>query len=240
MCWSSQVSLNFALLDTCFAVLLAVKALDKKTANSHNPQPNVAIVYADIMTCVAIQEWAQFGIWRRWDQVVGLERKSYCSIPADAFLSFLSTTAAEAVPVPFIVASFSARHNSKPYYNQMGQLALLVWTVQAMLVLLSVALTHKYCVELGPNHHQVWICESACYSLGGPSLHYISFFLYVLSCLLGTESVENLPLNQRRCIEGISLLTGVVSVFWFGPTLEACSVWCWSAFALGVYLCAVV
>lgn len=232
MCWSAQVSLRFACLDTFFVALLLAKALLDKSSKRRI----LRLTYAAMMSCVAVQEWSQYGIWKRGR----LAESSYnCADAPDVLLSIMTTGAAESVPLPLIVSSFWTRRTDSPtaiHHNAMRHTAVLLWFMQFSIVLLSTIATQKYCVELGKNSHQVWICESAPYEAGGQFLHQAFFWIYCASSLCAAESLD-MPSADRRRLQMIGLFSAVVSIALYGKTLEACSVWCWSAFVLGICLC---
>jgi len=230
MCWSALVSLRFAWLDTFFVALLLAKGLFGKNSERHNK----CLTYSALMACVAIQEWSQFGIWKR-----NRLAESSCTDAPDVLLSIMTTGAAEAVPFSLIVASFLTRQTNPAtvaYRDSMRRTAIRFYVMQLLVVVLSVITTKKYCVELGQNLHQVWICESATYQAGGYSLHDTLYLLYFLSAVYAAESLD-MPQAERRRLQGFALLSAVVTVTWYGRTLEACSIWCWSAFVIGVWLC---
>lgn len=230
MCWSTEVSLRFASLDTFFVSVLVAKALFDKNLERRN----IRLAYSALMACVAIQEWSQYGIWTRNRLAL-----SSCTDAPDVLLSIMATGAAEALPFSLIATSFLTRqphHVTVGYRSSIRRTAILLYVIQVMLVILSVVATKKYCVELGQNFHQVWICESATYQAGGYSLHHTVYWLYFLSAVYAAESLD-MPLAERRRLQGFALLSAVVSVALYGKTLEACSIWCWSAFSLGLWLC---
>lgn len=256
MCWSAEISLRFALLDTLFVALLVAKALhhpqgsnNKKNNHATSPQKAAAFVkeYAVLMACVALQEWAQFGIWKRLEaQKEDDHVSSYCE-PWDVFLSIVTMVAAEMVPLPFIISSALSswpRYGTRRHANNKNrtlQWGILSWVLQFGMLIVSVVQSQIYCVKVGAHHHQVWICESAAYHVGGRRLHFIFFWLYVLACMCAVESHCNrMPAGERRRLQVIAFLTGIVSFYLYGDTLEACSIWCWSAFCLGLCLCAQV
>jgi len=179
---------------------------------------------------------AQFGIWKR--NRLG---ESSCNEAQDVLLAIMSTGAAESVPLTVVASCFyTTWRTSITYQNCMRQAAILLWVVQFLIVFLSAVKTQQYCVREGQNHHQVWICESAPYQAGGVFLQYSFYWLYVLCSLCAVESVGQMPLAERRRLQGIGLVSAVMCFVLYGGSLEACSVWCWSAFFLGPSLCAEV
>lgn len=243
MCWSSQVSLCFASLDTCFIALLLAKAYSERMSRNKKRTTTLAGTYAALMTCIAVQEWAQYGVWIRSSRR-GEESPLSCSGSTDVLLGILTTGAAESVPLPVIASSFLTRRQANnpsqsDYRSSMRQASLVLWVMQFLIVALSAIATKKYCVELGENSHQVWTCESAPYQAGGQLLHHAFYWGYVVSSLCAAESLD-MPRGERRRLQGIGLISAIVSIVLYGKTLEACSIWCWSAFVLGIYLCAEV
>jgi hypothetical protein len=225
MCWSAQVSLLFACLDTFFVALLLARKYVLP-----NKRPSHAGKYAALMTGVALQEWAQYFIWKR-------NRLGSCSDPRDIFLSFLAFGSAESLPFSLIVASTREKSVKHHHRRHMRILALILWLTQMLIVFSSAAYTGRYCVELGDNHHQVWVCESASHAAGGEPLHALFYWLYIASSVCSAESVD-MPCGERRRLQGIGVVSGAASYALYGSTLEASSIWCWSACVLGLDLCA--
>lgn len=222
MCWSALVSWRFACLDTLFVALLVARSFQK-------PNPTFARTYAALMSSIALQEWGQYILWRR---------QLSCYSMADAALGFWTTGAAESVPLPLLVCSYYTVR-SVPHYQRIRRAAIALWFFQFVVILGSIAVTRKYCVEHGERGHQVWICESATHAAGGRFLHDLFYWLYVTSCLLSAESVD-LPRGERLRLQVIPLISAVGCFVMYGHTLEACSVWCFSAFTVGMSLVAEV
>jgi len=81
---------------------------------------------------------------------------------------------------------------------------------------------------------------SAVYAVGGYPLYYATLAMYLVSAVLAMEEMSLsswLPRHEKRWIYAIGLASGVVAYGRYSWTLEACSVWCWSAFSYGIYFC---
>lgn len=243
MCWSAEVSLGFAVLDTFFVALLLARPHMLGVANSSSKRqrklkrPTFCRTYAGIMAGVALQEWGQFGVWKR-----NRLESDDCTEAMDVFLGILTTSAAMIVPLPLIAASsFSSGQPAIPdYHYAMHRGAVWSWSVALSVLVFCLLRTRDFCVKQGPNHHQVWLCESATYQVGGHLLQYTCLCLYMLCCICATESVGQMPVAERRQLQVFTLASVSICAFLYGGTLEACSVWCWGAFILGLTLCAQV
>ena len=222
MCWSATVSWRFAWLDTLLVALLLWRAARK-------PQTTLAGTYAALMTSVALQEWGQYWLWRR---------ELSCEAAMDVALGVFTTAAAESVPLSLLFCSWRTVGNV-PHFQRIRWVATGLWLLQFVAVAGSALVTDHYCVVEGPKGHQVWLCESATYAAGGHALHYSFYWIYVIACLLAAESVD-MSRGERRRLQGIALVSAVVCLAWYGNTLEACSVWCWTAFTVGINLVAEV
>lgn len=283
MCWSAQVSYEFACLDTLFVVLLLAKSMGVRRwtsssssslstttggRSSHNKdsskysvvensRQSFAGTYAGIMAGVAIQEWAQYGLWVRGHlqstKIQGQEEAEAPQDYLDVFFSILALLGAESVPLTAILSSALTADDSSASRQHRGcgdhasptksrrrllrRVSQILWVIQAAVVLSTILYTHQYTVVIGPNHHQVWICESATDQFGGYPLHAVFYWMYLASGVLAVQSHERIDASEKYGIIAIGLISGMVLFLLYGNTLEACSIWCWSAFLLGVYLC---
>jgi hypothetical protein len=192
--------------------------------------------YAAMMTAVAVQEWAQYFIWKR------IETGSMECHLWGILVSILTMIAAETVPLPLLASSMA--YSTNLYASRMRQMATWIWCFQFFLVLICVRHTygtHHYCVDEGLHHHQVWLCESATYAVGGHWLQFSFYWLYVVSCMFSAEAMTGtMQLGEIRRLQTIGLVSAFICIVMYGETLEACAIWCWSAFILGVCLCAQV
>ena len=232
MCWSAEVSLCFAILDTLFVALLLARPHIATLSKQERKRISLCTTYAGIMAGVALQEWGQFAIWER-------NRLGNCTEAVDVFLAILTTGAAMLVPIPLLVASYDSRYMANSVYQTATRsIAIVSWIADLLIIIFSLLRTQEFCVNKGPNHHQIWLCESATYQVGGHLLQYTCIMLYTLCCLCSIESISQMPFWDRRRLQTFALVSVSVCTILFGDTLETCSVWCWSAFILGVSLCA--
>ena len=247
MCWSASVSLQFAVFDTVIVVLLLwLVATGKQPQRQQQQQVVCTCTYAALMTCVAVQEWAQFAIWQR--QHLTTTAGDACQDAMDVLLSFTTVAAAEALPLSLIVSAYcnmngpahDANHTATTTIalkrSWICATAAWLWLVEVTIVLAAVYATQKYCVQLGPHSHQVWVCESAVYQVGGRRLQHWVYFSYVLAAVLAVQANHAIPKAEKRLLQVFGLMSSIVAVTLYGNTLEACSIWCWSAFVLGMGL----
>lgn len=212
-------------------------------------------------------QWAVWksGIMIRSDST-DAQKQAACT-PYHIFLSFAASGAAQSIPLILIVSamremnfwrgieysslatSSSDSQSLSPSLQQRGvtgksavlekqlaQAALLCWLAQFAIIVMCVLSSGIYCVQLGKNHHQVWICASSVYAMGGMPLYLLILVLYILAAGCALEAMP-LPDRERQWIQAIALTNGAVAYGLYCWTLEACSIWCWSAFSFGIYFC---
>lgn len=113
--------------------------------------------------------------------------------------------------------------------------AAVAWLAGVVIIVACVVHTQTYCIELGQRHHQVWICASAVYRTGGYPLYFLMLLFYLASALYSLFALPSIPTSQRQWIYAIGLTNAAVAFGMYCWTLEACSIWCWSAFTYGIY-----
>ena len=212
MCWNESVSMAFAIVDAIFCLALF-----------HRRRQSDAI-YAAFLAAIAAQEWAQYLVWRR-----GI----HTCTAIDICYSLLASSAAQSIPVIAQIAA--ARSKNKDAAQEVSlRRSIVFWWIQFVITVAAVWYTGNYCVLLGDNHHQVWICASAVYDLGGYLLYLTTVSCYFASGFYGLDTLP-VPLREKRMAQFITTANLIVSYSLYFWTLEACSVWCWSAFAFGFY-----
>lgn len=227
MCWSAEVSWAFASLDLVFIGVL----LCKRHRNG---------VYIAFLCAIAAQEWAQYFLWRRGHL---LDEALSCSTATDVALSLTASLSAQSVPLTLIGGALYYDYGGGSYAalnkersTRIAWEAFGWWLSQFVILTACVIYSGKYCVTVGPNHHQVWICASAVYEVGRYPLYFLSLFQYIMSAGRALWALP-LPTHERQWILGIALTNGFVAYGIYSWTLEACSIWCWSAFSFGIYFC---
>eukprot|EP00747_Dinoflagellata_sp_TGD_P180702 gnl/TRDRNA2_/TRDRNA2_33612_c0_seq2.p1 gnl/TRDRNA2_/TRDRNA2_33612_c0~~gnl/TRDRNA2_/TRDRNA2_33612_c0_seq2.p1 ORF type:complete len:277 (+),score=20.16 gnl/TRDRNA2_/TRDRNA2_33612_c0_seq2:50-880(+) len=122
------------------------------------------------------------------------------------------------------VANWSLRH----------ALFALYFLAQALAILALMAASGLWYTMVGPNHHQVWPCAAAMAWAGECQLciGVCLAFITMVAC-----AITPLPPIEWYAFIGIGIVTFSPSYITLGPTLEACSVWCWSAGAYGAWFC---
>ena len=263
MCWSARVSFWFGCLDLAFVSLLLLakrmhlhhRHVPLKHEN-HN-QSSFAGTYATILLAVTAQEWTQFGMWKRIDD--GINPSQLCSTATDVALSLAAALFAECIPLIVILSSWLSDYQDNKLYHSYNKplipktsaeqeealvyrqgnrmIALAWWLSQFITIVASGLYSHSFCsLQVGPNHHLVWFMEVAVYAMGGYTLKSIAFFQYILSSLFSIESMD-MAMGQKLSFQAIVLVSSLASFALYSATLEASSIWCWSAFILGFYFC---
>ena len=244
----------------------SVNASAADQSKNGRKRESFAGTYAAMMGCVAIQEWAQYGLWVRGhlqeeDMAMGTQTQTQQHDTIDILLSILTVVGADSIPLTVIISS-AFTENSKSHRctdhrteikkhrsqtstqtkvsssrwqlssHNIRRIAQILWIGQAMMLLSTVLYTHQYIVSIGPNHHQQWICETAAFRVGGPVMHAVFYWTYLASGLIGMFSFDDqtMNVNEKRSITAIGMISGIVSFLLYSKTLEACSIWCWSAF----------
>jgi len=237
MCWSADVSGAFGCLDLIFVGILLYQ---KGVSSSSKSSSSFHGTYAAFLSVVAAQEWAQYALWK-WANL-NPNNDNYCSTQ-DKLFSLAASGTAQSIPLVLLLCDSGqpSPHdvNQRPTderRRQFRQRAWILWCAQFVMVVVSVCYSGRYCVMQGKNHHQVWICASAVYETAGYPAYFVSLALYALSAGAALEALS-LPVHEKQWIQGIGLANGAVAYGIYSWTLEACSIWCWSAFAYGLYFC---
>jgi hypothetical protein len=217
------------LVDLFFVGALLLKTYRVSASATHGIRYGT---YAALLFFITVQELAQYGAWQSGHLLTTDEPRARCA-GSDIFFSLLATGSALLVPVVPMISAAATPSPTKA--NRLLRTAFGSWLALLTIVVACVVHTRTYCIELGKNHHQVWICASAVYRTGGYPLFSLAMLLYIVSGLYALFAVPTIPPIERWWICGIGLTTAAVSFGIYGRTLEACSIWCWSAFILGLY-----
>ena len=222
MCWSAPVSCVFGTIDMLVIAYLLWRRQGRDTT------------YACMLGGVAFQEWAQFLVWFTHSAVKSQEE---CTLPK-ALTGLGTFVGSSSIPIVLIWRSVvdNAWQQEQYAYNTARIKAFVLWTTSTLLVVMATVYTESFCVMVGPQHHQIWICAQSIYELGGYPLYFLSLTMYGLSTVYGLIALD-LPHKERLWIGWIGLVCSIVSYGVYFYTLEACSIWCWSAFSVGVYMC---
>lgn len=166
--------------------------------------------YVAMLSGVVAQEWCQFVVWRL------LDRSERCR-PLLAVASIAAMLASQAIPL-----------------GVADRVALGLWGAQLVVVFVCLFLSGQWCARVGQNHHQQWICAQSLYAVGGFPLYLASFALYAAAWVRGFRTLD-LPRHEKLIFKRIAGLSAALVYAYYTVTLEACSVWCWSAAALCTY-----
>jgi len=229
MCWSAPVSFLFGAIDTLMISFLLWRRRGRD------------VTYASALGCVACQEWAQLAVWSTGSAVVSTQDDE-CTV-GKAAIGFGMFAGSSSLPAVLVWRSVVDSRGKQQVENGREERlsrrqvkALLLWFSASLLVLVATVITESYCVMVGPRHHQVWICAQSIYDLGGFPLYFAVLAMYAFANAYGLLALE-LPRTELFWIGSISFACGVVSYGFYFYSLEACSIWCWSAFSIGVYMC---
>ena len=217
MCWSAPVSFAFAGID----VLIIVYLWNRKSGRD--------VVYAAALAPIALQEWSQFVIWVT--DAAGVDQQD-CTW-WKAILAFGTLLGPSSISLAMIWRSYVEEEETLQIIRARRR-GLAFWACGTFLTFGCAVATNIYCVEVGPRHHQVWICAKSVYNVGGFPLYFTLLVMYYLSIHHGLCSLT-IPPRESRWIGLIGFVTGALSYGIYFSTLEACSVWCWSSLSLGIY-----
>ena len=211
MCWSTKVSLLFGLFDLAVIITLLVRNVGRDRT------------YAIFLAPILCQEICQMILW------ASHAPSATICLRSNRVFSFLAVLSAQMVPfVPLLLGN----HHEQRKLRIVGY---VMYVIQATILWVSVFLTNSWCVLEGPNHHQIWISDQALYRLGGAALYHATLSIYTLATVCGVLSLK-LPLRETVGFHIIGLGTFLINFAIYAATLEACSVWCWSGSAFGVYM----
>lgn len=190
------------------------------------------------MAVLATQEFFQYLIW--WDGTLALaspETPTACSTRAKAFSLSATLSAFGLVWVGLIRGwrgnpSFSKGTNRLLWWGGLwGWMGLVGGTLAA------VAHANTWCARIGPNHHQQWVCSLAYTQIGGSDKFPWLLILYLVWYGASVQAAAlTVPLPKWEFVGfvGVCTITAGTVYLRFLNTAEACSVWCWSAFTLGI------
>lgn len=128
---------------------------------------------------------------------------------------------------------------------KLKQLLVVGWVVVFGVFSIIVALIvtqHAKCATVGVRHHQVWPCAWAAKQAIGFAGSIVLALAYVLGIFIaitvGIMSDPELWFTVSVWVVIDAFASFVVLYSVYASTLEACSMWCWSAFLVGVILVA--
>lgn len=215
MCWSSKVSFIFVIID-----LILILALTKRNVGQDR-------TYAIFLIPIAGQEFCQLILW------LHLQSPSSDHIECTHTMKCFSTLAQIfAELVPLIMLIMAEKQNGE--VKRFKFFGWFFYIIQVALILIVIIETNSWCVKVGSNHHQVWIADSALDAIGGKFLYITCGMIYFLTCIASVVSLES-PTVEICWILLIGIMIFAINIFLFSQTLEFGSVWCWSAFSLGLY-----
>lgn len=217
MCWSEEVSLASWVYDmACLAVLLA-----RRRRND--------LKYVVILSGLASQEIFQFLAWR----LIQHDTYQRCNFPL-AVASLGAMLSSQAFPLGILAASEIRREDDVQPNRWQQLVALGLWSTQLAAVFVCILRSGIWCIRIGRYSHQRWICAQSLYAVGGFPLYCASFGLYVASILYGLRTLD-LPKHETAALKLIGAVSAVIIYGLYTATLEACSIWCWSAASLSTY-----
>lgn len=212
MCWSSQVSLLSGLFDATAVVILYLRNRGRDRC------------YAAILVPIMCQEICQMVLW-----MMGAPMSTQCG-PVNKLFSFSALLFSQLVPPMALLIG----RTRQQYCSLLVWIGWALYLLQALVVWISVFLSNLLCVRVGPNHHQVWISDQGVFFVGGDVLYKSTILTYLLAATTGVISLE-LPSTEAICFIGLGVVTFFANFELYSETLEASSIWCWSAFLLGLY-----
>lgn len=146
-----------------------------------------------------------------------------------ALASVGAMVSSQAIPLGLLA---SARGND--FTERTVVVALTLWALQFVVAFGCVVVSQTWCIVAGDNGHQSWICAQSLHAVGGFPLYFAAFACYAASIILGFRAVD-LPKSEKQALIAIGGLSAGIIYGLYTATLEACSIWCWSAAALSVY-----
>ncbi|CAB9506761.1 expressed unknown protein [Seminavis robusta] len=230
MCWSTEVSLAFTILDVLMGMFMCWRRRGED------------VTYGFGLLVLAAQELFQFLLW--WDGTLALattENPDACSVRATVF-SFGATYSAFSIVWVGLIRGYIQGGNpllSRRVNIFFRAASFLGWMSLMIGITWAVVHTGTWCARVGPNHHQQWICALSLNKIDGgglenfPWLLYIAVSVYGFSCLMGGATVP-MPWQEFVGFIVIQAITSLSIYIRFWNTSEACSIWCWSAFTIGI------
>lgn len=160
-----------------------------------------------------------------------------CSVPNRVF-SISAFLSAELVPIIQPLMQFltgtSDNQAASSMRRRIRNLSLIFYMSQWILHIIALSLSKTYCVKLGVNHHQMWVGDQSLFQLGGVAYYHLTMFLYLISGVLGVL-VMDMPREEKLYFIGLGVVSFSIPFLLYPTTLEASSIWCWSALLIGVY-----
>lgn len=210
MCWSWQVSLISSSLEWLCAYYLWSRALKLDRQ------------YATFIGTIATMETLQFTLWLCIDG--GYES-------ANIFFSVLIWADAWLL-VPWSIVNIAPTTLPCSWGCYRKTFFAAYFGVQGIFVLLLMMFSRTWSTAIGPNHHQVWPCSAALAWAGAYPFCIGTCVAYVLMVALAIRPQEYIELYPFICI-GVASFVPTYALL--GASLEACSVWCWTAGSYGAY-----
>lgn len=178
--------------------------------------------YGLFITTIATMETCQMLLWFAID---------YDNTPLNKIISLLLWADAW-VCIPFSIVNFVTQP-SRGTWSTRQRFFGAYFAAQAFVVLALMAASNEWITIPGPNHHQIWPCAAALAWTAGHMVCMVSCLVYVIFIALSLLPLE--PRMEMIAFLTIGVLTFTPSYLTLGPTLEACSVWCWSAGSYSIY-----
>lgn len=227
MCWNWKVSLISSSVEWVVArhLLSRNKHLDKE--------------YGIFIVTVATMETCQFILWLCIDNNLVLANgvvsfllwaDAWICIPlsiVNIVMPCIASSARGEQPKSSLLSDFFAAWTRRQQYFA------LYFTFQALAVLVAMAATGEWITVAGPHHHQIWPCAAALAAIGGHTICISTCVVYVGTTVIALQPLQ--PPAELRYFLGIGFVTFLPTYVHLGPTLEACSVWCWSVGAYSLY-----
>mmetsp|Transcript_105966 Transcript_105966/g.330479 ORF Transcript_105966/g.330479 Transcript_105966/m.330479 type:complete len:257 (+) Transcript_105966:39-809(+) len=224
MCWSWQVSLVSACLEWSAALCMHRRKADGRDQR-----------FAHFIAAIAVMESTQGLLW-----FFALDHASGHAW-ANRFLSFFIWLSAW-VLIPLSIIRFADGDLEDGERQPKGlprarrrAVSVAYFVGQALLIVALQAVGGAWETGVGPHHHQVWICTRALTRFGehvvGDSKAYLFCvglcFVYVT--MLAFAIWPMCPRWERNAFLLIGIATFSYFYYTLAASLEACSVWCWSA-----------
>eukprot|EP00656_Telonema_subtile_P001552 TRINITY_DN10684_c0_g1_i1.p1 TRINITY_DN10684_c0_g1~~TRINITY_DN10684_c0_g1_i1.p1 ORF type:complete len:302 (+),score=36.97 TRINITY_DN10684_c0_g1_i1:33-938(+) len=209
MCWSWEVSLVFSALEWAAAAYLLARGRQR----DHE--------YGLFIGTIATMESCQMLLWLAID---------YDHDPANKLVSVVLWADAW-LAIPLSIVNIVAEP-SQASWTPRQRLFGAFFTSLALVMLMCMRFSDTWTTVAGPNHHQIWPCAAALAWLGG---HMTCIGLCVFYVIMIAFALKPLRDPELVSFLAIGVVTFTPSYVILGPTMEACSVWCWSAGSYGIY-----
>ena len=227
MCWNAFVSFSFASFDCLVVFVLILRNVDRDR------------LFALLMAPIAFQEIFQFLFW--WTDAISsctfLNRiLSLCIVVTTSTIPFICIYIGHHTTDKWIRSSAEKRQPGKLERLLQHSPTYLygVATLYVIFLCYVLPVTQTWCTTVGPHGHQQWICGVGAYKLYG-YISYVAFLaMYVAPMAIGLRQLK--PTWERDTVGLLGAFPAAIVYSFFSQTLEACSIWCWSAFIEGAFL----